>query len=199
MVPTRGRTAGFLTHHPSWPTCMVKRISLLYILFVTFWFNIFCPCLYLYDSNRPRVESDNPQPNQVHSCTHPWVESTSWIKLAWSCVSNEGLLGHNHVELVGTDLAIFIGVCPFYHFKQLRFRHGLTQLTRHSLQVLESDVTSLVIIKQVEYFPNVGSRILVTLSRCVWISNRWMIHKESRSSNTDTSVCNDNAIKNRTR
>merc|ERR1719271_1412861 len=81
-------------------------------------------------------------------------------ELTESRVSHESLLGHDDIELVRTDLAIFIGVCPFYHFKQLRFRHGLAKLACYPLQVLESNMTCLVIIKEVEYFPNIGSRIL---------------------------------------
>merc|ERR1712205_12124 len=60
-----------------------------------------------------------------------------------------GLL-HDAEELFLIDFAIAIAICLVNHFLKLLIRHPLTKLLCDALQVLEGDLTGLVIVEETE-------------------------------------------------
>merc|ERR1719443_1518965 len=64
--------------------------------------------------------------------------------------SEEVSLLHNAQELLLVNLTITVTVGLINHFLELLICHALTKLLGNTLQVLEGDLASLVVIKQTE-------------------------------------------------
>merc|ERR1719164_162536 len=60
-----------------------------------------------------------------------------------------GLL-HDPQELLLVDLAVTVAICLVNHFLELLIRHSLPELLSHALQILEGDLSCLVIIEEPE-------------------------------------------------
>merc|ERR1712093_404839 len=71
-----------------------------------------------------------------------------------------GLL-HDAEELFLIDFAIAIAICLINHLLELLIRHPLTKLLCDTLQVLEGDLTSLVIIEEAECLQDLVLRVTV--------------------------------------
>ena len=74
---------------------------------------------------------------------------------------SEGLLGDDVVELLLRYKAVVVGVGSLHHFLQLALVDGLAQLLGYSAEVLDRNEAGLFVVKQVEYFSNVFSGVLV--------------------------------------
>ena len=64
---------------------------------------------------------------------------------------SEGLFGHDVVEVLSTDFSA-IGGSSLEHFFEFRHVHGLAEFLGHSLDVINVDEPSSVVIEQVEDF-----------------------------------------------
>merc|ERR1719248_290400 len=64
-----------------------------------------------------------------------------------------GLL-HNPLEFIVVDFTIAIAICLVNHFLKLFIGQSLPQFFGHSLEVLESYLPSVIIIKEFECFIN---------------------------------------------
>mmetsp|Transcript_89612 Transcript_89612/g.109669 ORF Transcript_89612/g.109669 Transcript_89612/m.109669 type:complete len:104 (+) Transcript_89612:67-378(+) len=73
----------------------------------------------------------------------------------------KGLLGHDVVEVLGSDLAISIAVRSLNHFPKLLFSHGFTQFLGDSLEILQANAPCFVIIEEVEDFADAVPRLFV--------------------------------------
>lgn len=79
-----------------------------------------------------------------------------------------GLL-HYSDELLLVDLPVAVPVGLVYHLLQLFLRHCLSQLPRHSLQVLQGDLASSVIVEESEGLEN----LLTGVSLCDFTSHKF--------------------------
>ncbi len=66
-------------------------------------------------------------------------------------VLREGLLRHDVVEVIGSDLLIAIGIGAFDHLLELFFRDVFAQFFGHSAQVLDADESGVLLIEESEY------------------------------------------------
>ena len=64
-------------------------------------------------------------------------------------VPSEGLLGHNVVEVLSGNV-LAVGGGSLEHVLELLDAHGLSELLRDSLQVVEVDQTASVVIEEIE-------------------------------------------------
>lgn len=64
---------------------------------------------------------------------------------------SEGFFGHDVVEIFSADLSS-VGGGSLEHFFEFSNVHGLSQLLCDSLDVIDVDESSLIIVEQVEYF-----------------------------------------------
>merc|ERR1712124_113455 len=67
-----------------------------------------------------------------------------------------GLL-HDPQELFFIDLAVAVAICLVDHLLELLIRHPLPKLLRHALQVLEGDLSCLVVIEEPECLQDLPS------------------------------------------
>lgn len=73
----------------------------------------------------------------------------------------KGLLCHDVVEVLRSDLAISIAISSFDHFAELLLSHGFTQFLGNSLEILQADRPCFVVIKQAKDFVDAVPRLFV--------------------------------------
>merc|ERR1711874_953094 len=80
------------------------------------------------------------------------VASARWRASTSNTDSKEVRFLHDAEEFLLIDLAIAVAICLIDHFLQFLIRHALTEFFCYALQVLEGDLTGLVVIEKAECF-----------------------------------------------
>merc|ERR1719515_311916 len=112
-----------------------------------------------------RNSTKSVSPERLHK-SGPWscpsLRAVIHVLLWGSNNSSEevGLL-HDPQEFFLVDLAVTVTICLVDHLLELLLRHPLPKLLRHALQILEGDLSRLVVIEEPECLQDLVLRVPV--------------------------------------
>mmetsp|Transcript_53114 Transcript_53114/g.113540 ORF Transcript_53114/g.113540 Transcript_53114/m.113540 type:complete len:219 (-) Transcript_53114:93-749(-) len=103
---------------------------------------------------------------QKRSAWRVWLQRSSRLASFGRVGLERVLVSHNAHKLLLIHLAIAIQVRFRDHLLQLLVSHILAKLARYPLKIAESDLPGLVVVKELEYTPNLLRRVTVAHLPC---------------------------------